>query len=120
MAALRCYIPYFDLSYRPFGYSLLFLAGLRGSRARFFCAVALAWSGVLLFLDFNSCHPPPPSLVYVIALLYHVILSSLMVEPANFMDWVGFDATVQWVQCKFFFILYSFVNLCTIISMHDV
>jgi hypothetical protein len=65
------------------------------------------WLGVAYFFfwDLTSCHPPPPSLVYVIALLYHVILSSLMDGPANFMDWVGFDATVQWVQCKFLFIL---------------
>lgn len=39
--------------------------------------------------------------------------------PANFMDWVGFDATVQWVQCKFLFILYflSQSMYCTIIRI---
>jgi hypothetical protein len=30
------------------------------------------------------------------------------------MDWVGFDATVQWVQCKFLYILYTLVKLCMI------
>jgi hypothetical protein len=46
--------------YRPFGYSLLFLAGLCGSRASFVCAVALAWSGVLLLFGFNLLPPTSP------------------------------------------------------------
>lgn len=93
----RCYIPYFDLIKLIRLSSIIAGTPLRFSRKRVVCVVALTWSGALPLFLIDSCLPAPLfSGLYVTALLYYVILSSLMDGSAKFRDWfwVFMDATM--------------------------